>query len=240
MVQANEANSGTTFTEGTFGTETLPEEYLNRRANRGFEGMALDTDEGILYAFIQTPLNNPTRADGDASSVIRMICINPETGEPVAEYIYLLQDPELGNNVDKIGDAVYAGDGKFFVMERDSSLDPTAQKFVFEVDIKGATNVLGQDFGAETLEQQTPDNLAAAGIQPVNKIKVTNLPSIGYLPSDKPEGLAILPDGRLAVLNDNDFGLEEGAEAVQLGLIDFNGDNGLDANDQDGAINIQN
>ncbi|MGD1855553.1 MAG: esterase-like activity of phytase family protein [Leptolyngbyaceae cyanobacterium] len=238
--QANEANSGTTFTEGTFGTETLPEEYLNRRANRGFEGMALDTDEGILYAFIQTPLNNPTRADGDASSVIRMIGINPETGEPVAEYIYLLQDPELGNNVDKIGDAVYAGDGKFFVMERDSSLDPTAQKFVFEVDIKGATNVLGQDFGAETLEQQTPDNLAAAGIQPVNKIKVTNLPSIGYLPSDKPEGLAILPDGRLAVLNDNDFGLEEGAEAVQLGLIDFNGDNGLDANDQDGAINIQN
>ncbi|MEL6230504.1 MAG: esterase-like activity of phytase family protein [Cyanobacteria bacterium J06627_3] len=243
--QANEANPGTTFEAGTFGTETLPEEYLNRRRNRGFEGLALDTDENIVYAFIQTPMSNPTRADGDASSVIRMIGINPETGAPVAEYVYLLQDPELGNNVDKIGDAVYAGNGKFFVMERDSSLDPTAQKFVFEVDIKGATNVLGQDFGAETLEQQTPDDLAAAGIQPVNKIKVTNLPSIGYLPSDKPEGLALLPDGRLAVLNDNDFGLEAGAEAVQLGLIDFNGNNGLDASDRDGAngegaINIDN
>lgn len=238
--QANEANPGADFAEGTFGTETLPEDYLNRRANRGFEGMALDTDEGILYAFIQTPLSNPTRADGDASSVIRMIGINPETGEPVAEYVYLLQDPELGNNVDKIGDAVYAGDGKFFVMERDSSLESTAQKFIFEVDIKGATNVLGQDFGTETLEQQTPDDLATAGIQPVNKIKVTNLPSIGYLPSDKPEGLALLPDGRLAVLNDNDFGLETGAEAVQLGLIDFDGGNGLDANDEDSAINIQN
>ncbi|MEM6253121.1 MAG: esterase-like activity of phytase family protein [Cyanobacteria bacterium P01_D01_bin.156] len=249
--QANEANPGTTFAEGTFGTETLPEEYLNRRRNRGFEGMALDTDEGILYAFIQTPMSNPTRADGDASSVIRMIGINPETGEPVAEYVYLIQDPEVGNNVDKIGDAVYAGDGKFFVMERDSALDPTAQKFVFEVDIKGATNVLGQDFGGETLEQQTPDDLADAGIQVVNKVKVTNLPSIGYLPSDKPEGLALLPDGRLAVLNDNDFGLEPGAEAVQLGLIDFAGEaapgasNGLDASDRDGAdgegaINIQN
>lgn len=237
---ANEANPGADFTAGTFGTETLPEEYLNRRANRGFEGMALDTEENILYAFIQTPLSNPTRADGDASSVIRMIGIDPSTGEPVAEYVYLLQDPDVGNNVDKIGDAVYAGDGKFFVMERDSSLDPTAQKFVFEIDIQGATNVLGLDFGDETLEQQSPNDLAAAEIQPVNKVKVTNLPSIGYLPSDKPEGLALLPDGRLAVLNDNDFGLEPGAEAVQLGLIDFDGPNGLDASDSDGGINIDN
>ncbi|MEM9904366.1 MAG: esterase-like activity of phytase family protein, partial [Cyanobacteria bacterium P01_D01_bin.44] len=238
--QANQANPGADFAEGTFGTETLPTAYLNRRANRGFEGMALDTDEGILYAFIQTPLSNPTRDDGDNSSVIRMIGIDPTAGEPIAEYAYLLQKPDVGNNVDKIGDAVYAGDGKFFVMERDSSLEPTAQKFVFEVDLKGATNVLGKDFGDATLEQQTPDDLVAAGIQPVNKTKVTNLPSIGYLPSDKPEGLTLLPDGRLAVLNDNDFGLVPGAEAVQLGLIDFEGSNGLDASDEDGGINIQN
>ncbi|MEL7504429.1 MAG: choice-of-anchor I family protein [Cyanobacteria bacterium J06554_6] len=236
--QANAANPGANFAAGTFGTETLPEEYLNRRRNRGFEGMALDTDEGVLYAFIQTPLSNPDRAAGDASDVIRMIGIDPATGEPVSEYVYLLQKPDVGGNVDKIGDAVYAGDGKFFVMERDSSLDETAQKFVFEVNLKGVTNVLGMDFGDETLEQQTPDDLAAAGIQPVNKTKVTNLPSIGYLPSDKPEGLAVLPDGRLVVLNDNDFGLEEGAEAVQLGVIDFEGSNGLDPSDEDGGINI--
>ncbi|MEO1591297.1 MAG: choice-of-anchor I family protein, partial [Cyanobacteria bacterium J06632_22] len=238
--QANAANPGANFATGTFGTETLPEEYLNRRRNRGFEGMALDTDEGILYAFIQTPLSNPDRASGDASSVIRMLGIDPATGDPVSEYVYLLQKPDVGGNVDKIGDAVYAGDGKFFVMERDSSLDATAQKFVFEVNLKGATDVLDMDFGGETLEQQTPDALAAAGVQPVNKTKVTNLPSIGYLPSDKPEGLAVLPDGRLVVLNDNDFGLEAGAEAVQLGVIDFEGSNGLDASDEDGAINIQN
>ncbi|NJL46123.1 MAG: multifunctional hydrolase/phosphatase/nucleotidase, partial [Leptolyngbyaceae cyanobacterium SM2_3_12] len=161
VAKANEVNPGTTFAPGTFGTETLPAEYLNRRENRGFEGMALDTDAGILYAFIQTPLNNPDRAAGDASSVIRMVGIDPATGEPVAEYVYLLQKPEVGNNVDKIGDAVYAGDGKFFVMERDSALDPTAQKFIFEVELAGATNVLGFDFGGATLEQQTADDLAA-------------------------------------------------------------------------------
>ncbi|MEL7521490.1 MAG: esterase-like activity of phytase family protein, partial [Cyanobacteria bacterium J06553_1] len=41
--QATEANPGSTFEEGTFGTESLPADYLNRRANRGFEGAALDT-----------------------------------------------------------------------------------------------------------------------------------------------------------------------------------------------------
>lgn len=355
--------------------------------------MALDSDEGILYAYIQTPMNNPARNTGDNSNVIRMLGINPSTGEPVAEYVYLLAKPDLGNNVvDKIGDAVYGDDGTFYVMERDSSLDSTAQKFIFETNLIGTTNVLGYDFfsseltgnqevppsgssamgkavlslnadgtgltysvtvmgldfgevadigeqtanpdddvtgihfhnavrgenggvvfglinpsqedeltftfnpdgsttfsgiweendastvplsnfvnslrnvssGEEvelyfnihtvgvpsgeirgqiqgaTLEAMTPDDLAELNINTVNKVKVTNLPSLGYLPSDKPEGLAILDDGRLAVLNDNDFGLEEGAEAVQLGIIDFNTSSALDPSDRDDGINIKN
>lgn len=238
--QANTANPGANFAPGSFGQETLPTAYLTRRENRGFEGMALDTDNGILYAFIQTPLSNPNRAAGNASRVIRMIGINPSTGVPVAEYVYLLQKPQVGDNVDKIGDAVYAGNGKFFVMERDSSLEATAQKFIFEVNLTGATNVLGRDLGNTTLEQQSPDQLAALGIQPLNKLKVTNLPSLGYRPTDKPEGLAYLPDGRLAVINDNDFGVVPGVNRVQLGLIDFPQGNRLDASDRDGGINLQN
>ena len=98
---------------------------------------------------------------------------------------------------------------------------------------------LGQDFGELTLEQQTPDTLAALGIQPVEKTKVVNLPSIGYFPSDKPEGIALLDDGRIAVINDNDFGLVEGADAVQVGIIDFaTNSTGLDASDRDDGINI--
>ncbi len=68
------------YQEGYFGTETLPSDYLNRRRNRGFEGMALDSDEGILYAYIQTPMNNPDRDTGDNSNVIRMLGINPSYG----------------------------------------------------------------------------------------------------------------------------------------------------------------
>lgn len=75
----------------TYGTETLPAEYLNRRRNRGFESIAYDTDNDIVYAFIQTPLSNPDRATGNASSVIRVLGIDPSNGNPVAEYVYLLQ-----------------------------------------------------------------------------------------------------------------------------------------------------
>jgi len=229
----------------TYGTETLPAEYLNRRRNRGFEGIAYDNDNDILYAFIQTPLSNPDLATGSASSVIRVLGIDPANGSPVAEYVYLLQKPELGNNVDKVGDAVYAGDGKFLVIERDSSQDSTSQKFLFEMNLNGATNLLGASApglpAGETLEAQSPDDLASLGIVPVNKIKIANLPSLGYLPSDKPEGLALLDDGRLlAVLNDNDFGLKAGAEAIQLGIMNFVAGNGIDASDRDGAINVAN
>ena len=246
---------------GAFGTETLPAEYSNRRPNRGFEAIALDTDDNILYSFIQTPLANPDRPASDDSSIIRMLGIDPESGEPVAEYVYLLEKPNLSDDinliVDKIGDAVYAGDHKFYILERDSSTTATGKKFVFEFDLKGATNLLDPDApdlpNNTTLEQLTPDELIDLGIQPVNKTKIANLPSLGYLAGDKPEGLSLLPDGRLAVLNDNDFGLlpeqipGDGTIAlnpnpvqVSLGIIDFPDGNTLDPSDEDGGINLNN
>ncbi|NET03137.1 MAG: hypothetical protein F6K16_00060 [Symploca sp. SIO2B6] len=247
---------------GTFGTESLPAEYSNRRRNRGFEAVSLDPETGILYAFIQTPLANPDRATSDNSDVIRILGIDTTTGSPVAEYVYLLEDSASGarpgGRVDKIGDATYAGDGKFFIIERDSAVGETAKKFIFEIDLKGATNLLDPEAPALpadiTLEQLgNADQLAAVGIQAVNKIKVTNLPSIGYLAGDKPEGLALLDDGKLAVLNDNDFGLLDqeipvdgsvplnpNPTPVVLGIIDFDNNNSFDASDRDNAINIQN
>lgn len=248
--------------KGAFGTETLPEVYAQRRANRGFEGMALNTDNGNLYAFIQSPIDNPDVSNAEAeaadessdfnsrnSQVLRILEVDPHSGEPVGEYVYFLEGSE---GVDKIGDAVYAGDGKFKVIERDSDTDADAEKFIFEVDLTGATNILGTELSTATgentaLESMTPDDLAEMEIQPVTKTQVLNLPSIGYLAGDKPEGLALLPDGSLAVINDNDFGLldEEipGDGSVPfnpdptqtvLGLIEFDKSNGLDPSDTDG------
>lgn len=252
--------------KGSFGTETLPEVYAQRRSNRGFEGMALNTDNGNLYAFIQSPIDNPDVSDAEAevadessdfnsrnSQVLRILEVDPTTGEPVGEYVYFL---EGSDGVDKIGDAVYVGDGKFNVIERDSGTDADSKKFIFEVDLTGATNILGTDLSTATgedtaLESMTPDELAEMDIQAVTKTQVLNLPSIGYTAGDKPEGLALLDNG-LAVINDNDFGLLDKEIAgdgsvpfnpdptqTVLGIIDFDGSNGLDPNDEDG-INIRN
>ena len=246
---------------GTFGDETLPAEYANRRSNRGFEAIAYNAEAETIYAFIQTPLANPDRDTSDGSDVIRILGIDANTGVATEEYIYLLEDPDVraGGRVDKIGDAVYNPEtGQFFVIERDSAVGANAKKVIFEVDLTGATNLLEPGIldslpVEETLEQQSADELAALGIQAVNKLKITNLPSIGYQAGDKPEGLALIEDGRLAVLNDNDFGLLDedipidgtvplnpNPTPVVLGIIDLGNNNGLDASDRDDAINIQN
>jgi len=245
---------------GHYGRETLPPEYVRRRPNRGFEGMALDTDAGVLYAFIQTPLANPNTAASNASKVIRMLGIEPASGEVVAEYVYLIDKTDFREqNTDKIGDAAYLGGGRFAIVERDDSVERSGKKMLFEFTLTGATNLRAAGapmlLPGKTLEQHSPDDLAAAGIRAVSKLKVANLPSLGYHLGDKLEGLAALPDGRLALINDNDFGvapqplplppdgsvpLDAEPTPIQLGLVSFDRPSGLDASDRDGpAIDIR-
>ena len=245
--------------EGTFGTEVLPEVYAQRRANRGFEGMALNTDNGRLYAWIQSPIDNPdvpNNANSRNSQILRILEFDPATQTTTGEYIHILEG--VDSSVDKIGDAVYQGDNKFLIIERDSGTDADSKKLIFEVDLSNATNIVGTELSTATgedtaLEGMTADDLAAMGVNPVQKRRVLNLPSIGYVAGDKAEGLALLPNGSLAVLNDNDFGIldEEipGDGSVPLnpnpiptvlGIIDFDISNAFDASDRDDRINLQN
>lgn len=232
---------------GTYGNETLPAVYAKRRANRGFEAIAYDKESHTIYAFIQSPLYNPDKGTKNNSDVIRILGINAETGAPVSEYLYFLERNKdkgyAAARVDKIGDAVYTGGGKFLVIERDSEGpdNESGKKYIYEINLIGATNVLGRETDKE-LEAMTIDEIYALGIRGVHKHKVVNLPSIGYESSDKAEGVALLPDGSIAVLNDNDFGLA-GAGITDnsvLGIISFGTNYGFDASNKDDAINIKN
>jgi hypothetical protein len=232
---------------GFYGAETLPEVYSKRWANRGFEAIAYDEVSHVVYAFIQSPLLNPSNVTQNNSDVIRILGINADTGVPVSEYVYLLErNKDAGytsSRVDKIGDAVYTGNGNFLVIERDSE-GPAAtygKKYIFEIDINYATNILGNGlYGGKELEELTADEIAAAGVLAVHKTKVVNLPSIGYQSSDKAEGIALLPNNEIAVLNDNDFGLAVAGitDASVLGIISFANNYGFDASNLDSAINI--
>ncbi len=233
-----------------YGKETLPAVYNKRWANRGFEGIAFDFDNDIIYAFIQSPMYNPSSITKDKSDVIRILGIDT-LGNPVAEYVYLLdRNANSGfaaGRVDKIGDAVYMGNGKFRVIERDSGLpgQNESKKLIVEFNLIGATNILGTTISIDgangkTLEEMSADEIVAEGVRPVNRRVVLNLPSIGYLPSDKAEGLAWMSANKMAVINDNDFG-KAGAgvsDSSALGIITFLGNQGFDASDKDDKINI--
>ena len=247
---------------GSYGEETLPAVYRKRWANRGFEAIAYDSATHTIYAFIQSPIDNPA-SNRNKTDVLRILGINAATGAPVSEYVYLLENNKdyaanlALSRVDKIGDAVYKGNGTFLVLERDSSVpgQESGKKFVFEINITHATNLLADTVRAKlsaketssgatdkTLEMMSADDLAAAGIRPVYKRKVLNLPSIGYLPGDKPEGLALLPDGSIAVINDNDFGIAGAGsnDISDLAIISLGTNNSLDPSDRDNAVAIAN
>ena len=251
---------------GTFGTESLPAVFAQRRANRGFEGIALEGSK--LYAFIQSALDNPDSA-GDttsrASRNLRIVEFDTTSLTVTAEYLYNLRDISGAGSArtDKIGDATALGNGRFLVIERDDRLGTDANKLVQEIDLKGATDIhnpanLVNIPAGKTLEQLSEAELAAAGIKPVFKRLVTNLAALGYTGVSKPEGLAVVDGETLAVINDNDFGILATAipgdgtlpmnpnpEPVLLGLVKFDVPSGLDASDKDGdggskKINIRN
>jgi phosphodiesterase/alkaline phosphatase D-like protein/2',3'-cyclic-nucleotide 2'-phosphodiesterase (5'-nucleotidase family) len=229
--------------------DSLPAIYGNRWANRGIEGMAFNSKDGLLYAFMQSPLDIDSNGDGVAaerspSQLTRILAIDPATGAPVKEHLYLLSGR---SGQDKIGDVTYdASRGVFLVMERDSSRLLNGFKSVYEVDLRGATNTLPRTLGTGTASwldaigvtspelldnsltlvngvynASSADRLAAAGIQLANKVELFNLPSVGgTLSYDKPEGLTLRDDGAVVINYDNDFG-GEGASGNAFTVVSF-------------------
>src|SRR4030095_7428544 len=117
--------------------DILPGVLAKRRNNRGFEGIAAASD-GILYAVMQRPLNNPNRAAADANGNARIVAINLNTllyGSPellVRQYLYRV--PPANGSV-TLSDLFATGPHKLLVPERGTDK-------LFEADLAGAT-----DFG---------------------------------------------------------------------------------------------
>lgn len=190
------------------GKEALPAIYAKRHVNRGFEAIAYEN--GILYAFLQSPLDN-AKGKGDhkakRSKLARILAFDTLTATAVAEYFYVLDTP----NVEKISDAVAVGNGEFLAIESDDAVGPQAQKYVYKINLAGATNVLGR--------YDLPDDPLSAGIIPVYKSLYLDLSAIGYTYGAKIEGLTCIDANTLAIINDNDFSLGDHFDPV-TGLIE--------------------
>lgn len=231
---------------GTYGTEVLPAVLAQRRQNRGFEAIA--PDSGKLYAFAQSPIRNPSTL-GNAALVamrnIRIMEFNPATRQ-TRQFIYILDNPDLGaepnTRADKIGDAASLGNGEFLVVERDDDALPgneisVVEKKVYRFNLTGATDISSLTgvirSAGKTVDEMTLTEMAANQIRPVEKVLHTDLARSGYNRAQKVEGLTVIDQATLAVINDNDFTVAritvhpDGSftrnyvpDAIQLGIIE--------------------
>ena len=259
-------------TAGALGIEALPAVLGQRRQNRGMEALALKG--GKLYAFVQSPLRNPVSTSNavlNGLRNVRVVEFDLATRATTQQFLYVMDNPAGSGNdtrADKIGDAVSVPGG-FLVVERDDDAttddpatnDPlaTITKRIYRFDLSGATNLTAAidkpyDIGGvlKTPDLMSAAELASVGIKPLAKTLEVDLAKAGYTSVQKVEGLAQLEDGRLAVINDNDFTVAQIAidttsgtftrlpgytgEPITLGLIDVPG---LDASDRDSRIAIR-
>ena len=209
---------------------TLPAVLVRRRPNRGFECLAVTTDQRLLVAILEAPLDNP-RSAGRTSRINRIVALDLESGQ-FRQFAYVLENPGVTTN----GLSAVSGN-QFLVLERDDkfpgdSADPSAFKRVYRIDLTGATDLsdssdalAGRLFGGKTLEELTVAELAAAGIVPVAKKLVVDLlaPELAY-PHNKPEGVTVIDRFTLAVSNDDDFGIsDDGKGGIVTKLLPLTG-----------------
>ena len=202
--------------------ENLPAHYAKRRANRGFESLALSPDESTIWALMQSPFDNEA---AERSGNVRLLGCNPENGQPTSEYIYRLGDPAAA---DFLSGGVVPDDGKLCAMAAigpkkllilEQSDDGDAKIYCCELD--EATNVLDDAQDLDGIR-----NLSQVGVVPVKKTLVADLANL--LPSFasditagqwrpevdeqvaglKIEGLAVLDSNHVVVVNDNDFNVD--------------------------------
>ena len=175
------------------GTAGLAAHFALRENNRGFEGIALAN--GKLYATMQSPLKATP-----PSRWIHIAEFDPKTKKQTGEYLYPLE----ASGSDRIGDLAHAGDFSFDLIEHDGKAKPDAVKRIYRADFSKATNVM--KMGA-AVDAETPESLAKKGVRPAAKTLVVDLAAVGLGEVEKFEGVSVLPDGRIALVDDNDFGV---------------------------------
>jgi hypothetical protein len=205
----------------------LPAVFAHRRANRGMEGLAITPDETTLVGIMQSTLQNPDKA-AQKSNLTRIVAVNLATGK-TEQYLYRQEKNENSNSEISTLTA-----NKFLVIERDGSFllggpngeskaKPNAQKHVYRIDLTTGTALSSVAMSSSitrdvshglmidgfTLEQFVNKNgweaLAEKGIKPVSKTLVVDMVKEVAYPHDKMEGLWVIDDHHLGVLNDDDF-----------------------------------
>jgi hypothetical protein len=195
---------------------TLPAILTKRPINRGIESMAVSPDERFLYVIVQNPLANPDVKAYQQAKNVRLFKIERASMKVVGEYVYTLddpgsfrRDPSKRQNDPRISEMMAVGLDRLVVLER---TEQTTK--LYEIQLEGATNIAGTRWDdpstLPSLEQTAVADAKVTAVPKTLRLDTANLPDI----VGKTEGMALLGDGSLAIINDDDFGISGGRTQI--------------------------
>lgn len=207
----------------------LPDNLKNRKLNRGIESIALAADESALYFIMQSPLAFPNKEAYSNSRHVRLFKLALTDGDISAisgEYVYRLDRAstygDVSGNGDfgkkqsnvKVSEMVAVGDDQLVILERVSKTTK-----LYRINLATGDNIIDSDISKgmvatneseqeKTLEQVY--DLASHQARAVNKVLIfntlTDMPA-GMVAPSKLEGIAILDEQHVLLINDNDFAI---------------------------------
>jgi hypothetical protein len=209
------------------GAADLPLVLARRRPNRGMEGLTLDAASGVLHGFLQSPIDPrdgsgksiKARPPGGSNTDVRHIAKFTRwlAFDPATETSKLYAYPIDGSQYDKdrtgnakLGDVVSLGNGRFIVIEQGArkSDGKVFNKLMLVELPDNATDIKAFDYELEisSITQAPSGSADYSSVVTMRKTELLDLNALGWL-AEKAEGLTIVDDQTLALVNDNDFGL---------------------------------
>lgn len=188
---------------------SLPAILAKREGNRGIEALAVSPDERFLYFIMQNPLANPDSAAFRQARNTRLFKIERATMKVVGEFVYMLDDPQSFRrdpssrpSDPRISELMAIGLDRLIVLER---TEKTTK--LYEVQLSSSTDIFGWRWDeASTQPTLEQTDVGKVGILPLNKVlrlDTADLPQV----VGKTEGMTLLGDGALVLINDDDFGI---------------------------------
>lgn len=160
----------------------LPTRYANRRPNRGMEGLAATKEGGKLFGIMQAPL----MGESDGGRGLYLPLWEYSLADSVTrEYAYPLDNEENG-----VSELCCLNDTTLLVLERDGRFPGKgvkAAKLIYRVTLPKAPE------DAWPILKKT--------------LEIDILQAIPDYPHDKAEGICLLNDSIVGVVNDDDFGV---------------------------------
>lgn len=208
--------------------KNIPELFLKRKANRGFEALAISPDGRTLFVGLQSPLINPTKAVGDASLATRILRFDLISKRFTGEFVFGFEkigdvDVSAKKNSDlKLSAMVALDSDTLLIQER---TDNSFLISTFEVD--EAANILGSKWD---LAATTPslESYSGAGtnaevetlIKASSKKIVFKSTAIASMPN-KVEGIAVIDSEHIVLVNDDDFNFTYNltSKKVEIGSV---------------------